>query len=781
MNTMKAMIAVLGPAALFATTALTPAYAETAAAAAAAPSATIEEVVVTANKREESLQDVPISVGVVDAKTVQEHHIDDIEDITRMVAGVSFTANNGPGQQNISIRGVNSSVGNPTVSIYIDEVPLVTTNGYQGQATPLMMDLDRVEVLRGPQGTLYGASSEGGTIRYLSNQPNLNQTLGSFRTEVSGTQHGGVNYDEQAVVNIPLIDDKVALRIAGEYGHDSGYIDRYDLNGNLLQKGVNGSIQEAVHVTAKFNLGPDFTITPSLFLQQYSADDLPTFMPDLGLYKQDKQIRETNKDTLIIPMLTVKKGFDFGDLTSVTGYYTRQTNRVTDGTYYNSGALAQYFIDPAYPEHQAVNDSILANVPSPEAYKDRFHTFTQELRLSSPSSWQRVKWVGGVFFSDQQWTHFDHGTAPGFSSTFDRLYGFDINNSALGDPTNPNLWDNDLVWQVYDRTHVAQYAAFGQVDIDITPHLHASLGERYVYATESFSEYGAGFFDLGGAGTNGTPYTQAANFSASTPRFSLSYDLTQDANVYGVAAKGFRLGGATTPNTNTACTLGLAQLGYYSAPTTYGPDNLWSYELGSKSLLLDHTLSVNVGAYYIDWKQIQQTILIPICGGQFNANVGDAEAYGGEIELRYKPPVTPGLSLGLSYAATHAVITRTINSDTAAVGQNVLNIPQWTLSATVDYVHQLNAQWDGFVRANYSFVGRSNGSFIVGDTNYYNPAYDTLGLSVGVQGMGGLELSVYAKNLGDNHAILQRPTVNTVVEGYTQTPRTIELALSKRF
>ena len=256
-----------------------------------------------------------------------------------MVAGVSFTANNGPGQQNISIRGVNSSVGNPTVSIYIDEVPLVTTNAYQRPATPLIIDLDRVEVLRGPQGTLYGASSEGGTIRYLSNQPNLNLSLGSFRSEVSGTQHGGVNYDEQAVVNVPLVDGKVALRIAGEYGHDSGYIDRYDLNGNLLQKGVNGSIQEAVHVTAKIDLGADFTITPSLFLQEYSADDSPTFMPDLGLYKQDKQIRETNKDTLIIPMLTVKKGFDFGDLTSVTAYYTRQTNRVTDGTYYNSGRL----------------------------------------------------------------------------------------------------------------------------------------------------------------------------------------------------------------------------------------------------------------------------------------------------------------------------------------------------------------------------------------------------------------------------------------------------------
>jgi outer membrane receptor protein involved in Fe transport len=780
MKMTKAMFAVFGPAVLFATSALTPAQAETAAAPPAVGGA-IEEVVVTANKREQSLREVPISVGVIDAKAVQQHHVEGIEDITRTVPGVSFTANNGPGQENISIRGVNSSVGNPTVGIYIDEVPLITTNGYQGQATPLKIDLDRVEVLRGPQGTLYGASSEGGTIRFLTNQPNPNQFAASFRSELSGTQHGGFNHDEQAVVNIPLLEDKAAIRIAGEYGQDSGYIDRYDLAGNLLKKGVNSDTQQALHITGRLNLGPDFTITPSLFLQQYSADDSPTFMPAMGLYKQDKEIQETNRDILIIPMLTMKKGLGFGDLTSVTAYYTRQINRVTDGTFYNSGAITEFFLDPAYPGQQAANDSILANKASPEAYRDRFHTFTQELRLSSPSDWTRVKWVGGLFYSDQRWTHFDRGTIPGFSQAFQNIYGLNINDSVLGDPTNPHLWDDEVVWQVYDRNRVTQYAAFGQVDIDITPRLHASFGERYVYAKETFSEFGAGFFDIGGAGTNGSPYTQGAYFSASTPRFSVNYDLTSDIGLYGVAAKGFRLGGATTPNTNLACTQGLEQLGYFSAPTTYGSDELWSYELGSKSLFFDHTLSVNVDAYYIDWKRIQQTILIPICGGQFNANVGDAVAYGGELEVRYKPPVVPGLSLGLNYGAERAVITRTINPDTAAVGQDVLNTPQWTLSTTVDYMHQLTARWDGYIRADYNFVGRSHGSFILGDTNYYNPAYDTFGLSLGVQGMNGLELSVFAKNLGDNRAILQQPTVNSVVEGYTLRPRTIGVALSKRF
>ncbi len=780
MKTMKAMIAVLGPVALCASLGAHDALADTAVDA-KAPSSTIDEIVVTANKREQNLREVPISIGVMDAQAIAEHHVENIEDITRTVPGVAFTANNGPGQENISVRGVSSSVGNPTVGVYIDEVPLITTSGYEGAATPRLFDLDRVEVLRGPQGTLYGASSEGGTIRFLTNQPNLTQFSGTFRSELSCTEHASLNYDEQGAVNIPFADGKAAIRISGEYGRDSGYIDRYDQSGALLQKGVNAETFAAAHITGKFVLGPDFTVTPSLFMQQTDAADSPTFMPDLGIYKQNKFVRESNKDTLFIPMLTIKKGLGFADLTSVSSYYTRQLHRNADGTEFNSTALALYFLDPAYPAKQPQNDSILGVVPSPVLFRDRFQTFTQEFRLSSPASDSRIKWVAGAFFSDQRWTHNDYEVAPGFSSAFAKIYGFDINTSVLGDPTNPHLWDNDLVWTVYDRNEVTQYAGFGQIDIDMTSRLHLSLGERYVRARESFSETGGGFFDVGGAGTQGTPYTQAATFSADTPRFSLTYDVTDAVNFYGVAAKGFRLGGATTPNTNSACVTGLAQLGYNSPPNTYDSDQLWSYEVGSKSALFDHTLTVNVDAYYIDWKRIQQTIIIPICGGAFNANVGDAEAYGGEVEVRYKPPVIPGLKLGLNFGAERAVITSTINPDTAAVGQNVLNVPQWTLALTADYTWRLTDGYDGFARGDYEYVGRSNGSFIVGDTNYYNPQYNTVGLDLGVQSMDGLEVSLFVKNLGNEQAILQRPTINTVVEGYTLRPRTIGIAARKAF
>src|SRR5450631_2201683 len=213
------------------------AFAAGAAPAAADEDTTLAEVVVTANKRAQDTKDVPVSIGVVDSQEILDLHIEDAEDISRIVPGVSFAAHNngpnGPGQDNLTIRGVSSTVGNPTVSTYIDEVPIITITGFEGTASPRLLDIERIEVLRGPQGTLYGASSEGGTIRYITNQPDSHGFSGSFRQEVSFTEHGGVNFDDRGTLNIPVIEDVFALRVSAEFGQDSGYIDHYALAGSL--------------------------------------------------------------------------------------------------------------------------------------------------------------------------------------------------------------------------------------------------------------------------------------------------------------------------------------------------------------------------------------------------------------------------------------------------------------------------------------------------------------------------------------------------------------------
>ncbi len=176
----------------------------------------LDEIVVTARKREENLRDVPVSIGVVDGGTIDNLHLENLEDITRILPGISFAAHNnspnGPGLDNIAIRGVSSTVGNPTVGIYIDEVPLITLTGYEGDIEPRLIDIERVEVLRGPQGTLYGASSEGGTVRFITPDPDSHAFSGRVRQDMSYTEHGSFNYDTQGVVNIPVIDDVFALR-----------------------------------------------------------------------------------------------------------------------------------------------------------------------------------------------------------------------------------------------------------------------------------------------------------------------------------------------------------------------------------------------------------------------------------------------------------------------------------------------------------------------------------------------------------------------------------------
>ena len=785
-------------------------------------SASLEEIVVTANKREENVRDVPVSIGVVEGKDIASLRVDNIEDITRIVPGVSFAAHNngpaGPGQDNITIRGVSSTVGNPTVGIYIDEVPIITLTGYEGDAEPRLIDIERVEVLRGPQGTLYGASSEGGTVRFLTNKPDSHEFSGRIKQDVSYTTHGSWNYDTQGVINIPVIENVFALRVSAEIGENSGYVNRYALVGSLAagtaaagaltEKGTNSERNLVFHVKGLWTVSDRSSVTPDILYQQTNASDTSTFIPAVGLYNTFAQVPAYIHDTLFIPSLTVKAGVGFADLTSVTSFVNRQANRQTDGTFFNSTAISQFFLDTVgtapYTTHQAQNDNILGNILSPVLFKDRFNTWTQEFRLSSPADQQTIKWVAGVFVADQEYSHLDYETAPGYGAAFKGIYGYDINSdpvlnpSIANPPYLPNFWGNDLVWTVFDHNDTRQYAAFGQIDIDLMPTLHLGIGDRFVKAKEKFTETGGGFFDFGGGGTGTctivppatsctpTPptgaYAQSASFSTSTPKVTLTYDVTSLSSLYANAGKGFRLGGATTPNTNAACIAGLKQLGYNNVPTNYDPDSLWSYELGTKSLAFEKTLSINADIYFIEWKKIQQSIVIPICGGQFNTNVGDARAVGGEIEARYKPPAIAGLMLGLNLGAEHAYITSSVNATAFAVGDHVLYTPEYTATLLADYGWHVTDTLGAFVRADYEYIGKSYGAFSPQSSQpfYIDPAYGVVNFNAGIT-IGKFEVSAFAKNLADNKTILQSPQVNGVTEGYTLRPRTIGVSVQAKF
>jgi outer membrane receptor protein involved in Fe transport len=291
----------------------------------------------------------------------------------------------------------------------------------------------------------------------------------------------------------------------------------------------------------------------------------------------------------------------------------------------------------------------------------------------------------------------------------------------------------------------------------------------------NFQTYG--FYQIG----NITPFNQLAHFYAFTPKFTLTYDVDPQSSVYASASKGFRLGGPTPRpvpfGPTTVCAGDEANIGLTGNPLKFASDKLWTYELGSKNRLADDKLSIDAAGYYTDWKNIQQQIYLPTCGYYFTANVGNAEIYGGEIEVSYRP--LTGLTLGITASYQHVAITSTDNPSTVAVGQRLIDVPYGTYTASAQYDFPINDEMTATARADYSRTGHSYGSYQVTNSNYYNPPYSILNVNFGIQ-TESYDISLYAKNLTDDRTIIQRPQLNTVVEGYTVRPLTVGVSAKVR-
>ncbi|MGO8854548.1 MAG: TonB-dependent receptor [Steroidobacteraceae bacterium] len=782
----------------------------------------LQEITVTAQKRAEDIKDIPISVSAISGDQLAEHHVADYDDITRTVPGISFQAGPGPGLDNIEIRGVSSSSGSATVGIYIDEVSVTVSNSqFDGAVQPKLFDLDRIEVLRGPQGTLYGASSMGGTIRFITKQPDLNSFSASAGTDLSDTHHGGFNNDEYGILNIPVIEGVFALRIGVDLSDESGYIDHYvpaptgagpngtilslgtdDSTGVLGERGVNDVRTQVFRVVGKYAAPDDWTIAPAFLWQRTAASDTNIFYPDIGLYDQDKRVAEPSTDDLVLPSLTVTKSFGWADLTSVTSYFQRDFRRVTDGTLYNSNIFANsYVVAGAYttpptppPTAQQIyaTQTVLAFLPSPANYDARTEQISQELRLTAKSASIAgipTTWTAGLYYSDQHRRFLDDEYIPGVQSTFQQIYGYPINSSAsvvgpsyyAATPAYPGVsFANDLIYFGHTYPIQRQIAPFGELGFDITPALKAAIGLRYVSAKSSEFVASGGFYAYGLPAA----YSDNEKYSATTPKFSLDYAINASSNLYATIAKGFRLGGPTGPDpayepngpppaTPGTCDSDYQTYGLTGAPKEYQSDWLWSYELGSKGRYFDNRLSINAAVYAINWSNIQQTINLPTCGYLFTTNVGDAKIYGSEFELRAL--VMPTLTLSLNAGTTHAYISSVSTEGTGivSVGEWILGVPQYSITPSVDYDAPINDRTRAFMRVDFPYTGRSRGYFdSSGLPHVFQPGYGIVNLNVGFT-HDKLSVGLYAKNLLNWKNIIQYPSVNSVQEGYTVRPMTV--------
>jgi outer membrane receptor protein involved in Fe transport len=767
------------------------AFAQEQAPAEAAKPTELEKVVVTSQKRKEDARKVPLSVSAIRGEALQANQVLDFTDLSRQVPNVSFSSQGGPGLNNIEIRGVSSFAGSATVGVYLDDVSLTTRNLYsQGTAEPRFFDLDRVEVLRGPQGTLYGAGSMGGNLRFISKEPNLKTYTTDILAGISNTDHGGTNSLAQAVINIPLQTNTAGLRIGVQTGHDSGYVDRVDPTSlKVIEKGINSADWSVLKLALKTDFGNGWNATPSLFVQQVDTKDIDASYLNvadyqanggapLSIFQTSKIVREPGKDRLSLASLTLNGDLGFAEFTGIGAIYDRKFDRTQDGTYINSTDIGSGILDPDL-------SAIVSGLPSAVYLNNKIKQESIELRLASKADAPYAKWfswVGGAYLSTTKTDVIDNEPVFGINKAFQDA-GLDIY-----DPANwtedyapfDGAFLNDNCYFSARHYTTKQSSVFGEGTYHFSPLLRLIAGLRYSKSSENLNREGD-FYYAGG------PVSSSNGSSASklTPRISLSWDSSPETTVYATMAEGFRLGGANRPVPLLPGVIDrLNELGWDSVPETFEPDSLWSYELGSKSRLLDNRVSLNLAAYYIDWKKIQQPVYL-CCGFDVETNVGNARTLGLEAELRAR--VSPSLTLNLSGGLTRAEFAGDVPElgyedgvPNVQEGDPVVGVPEYNFRLGGDYRFELLEGMDSVLRMNAQWVGPSKGSIIKSDPDYNRPGYSTVDASWGVS-LGNWDIALNIKNLSNNRTVLQRPNIQLVNQAYYLRPRTIGITASSAF
>lgn len=707
----------------------------------------LEEIVVTAEKRESTVQDTPISMTALSGDVLQQEGISGISGIIQAVPGLSQRTA-GAGQTELEMRGLSSSGGSsPTVGFYLDDYPLTpAAAALNGKVVidPDLFDLNRVEVLRGPQGTLYGSGSMGGTVKLVTNAPKLNEFGGAVEVIGSGTSGGGFNRGGNLMLNLPLIDDLLAVRIVATDKYTDGWITRYvesdfppPTNPGPCGPGWTGCVRGNVTAVPATDIVPrvnwerlqggrlevlaqptsDLKITATAIYQKitmgdYSEYDSPPGNPDA--HYQPFNVDEPIYDEFKLYGITATYDMPFAQLTSATAYYTREENQTQDTSEALYSVVGLFGATPTG----------FLDIPFNET--DTTRQFSEEIRLSSTGT-GRFQWIGGFFFSS-------------FESIFSEFNASvplaDI--SVGGAAANPD----GIIYQAHNPYHIKQYAVFGQGEFAITDTLKLTGGLRWYKFDSRADEETSGFAtDSGNAGV--TLNSFSASNSGVNPKVTLSYEQNHDLTVYGTIGRGFRPGGINQQIPASICSL---------TTETYGPDNTWNYEVGEKAKLLGGRLVVNADVYYIRWAQVQQLANQP-CGYPLTQNAGTAESYGPEIE--FSALLTPELTMTATGTYTHAALTAVNPSLTEAdpafaPGLPILNIPKYTETTSLTYLKPVTESYKFMARVNNSLVGPSTDV----QFNYATlPSYDLLGLRFGLVG-AHLSGYLFADNLTDKRAAL---------------------------
>lgn len=783
--------------ALLAATALAASIALPAVSMAQQSNNTVEELIVTATKRDATILDVPFSINAQTQADIQRSGAVTLEDLSRNVASLTIQ-NLGPGQSQVSVRGVSAGQVvrdqpgvKEQVGVYLDE-SVISLSLFTPDVD--LFDLNRVETLRGPQGTLFGSGSVGGTIRYITNQPKIGAYEGVVEANLNVLDGGDVGGYIKGAVNLPL-SDKAALRIVGYDTEYAGFVDALG-EGGTKKKNVNDGSRRGGRVSLLIQPTETISITPRLVYQEIKAggfnrqeafnlfaNPFTTTRPAITMGEREQYLLldESFGDKTFLGDLTASFGFDGLELTSVTSYIDRKIDVNRDASAL-SGSVS---VDLGFPDAAVTLPSKLVDTTDLEQ-------FTQEVRLGSDSD-SPFQWLVGAFYSKVDRVYNQRLPTPGYDAYTDATLGAGTSAAvANGFPAN-SPYNASLPYDI------KQKAVFGEASYEINK-LTITAGGRYYDFEEERR------FTSGGLFANGDDQTDKTSSDGFTPRLLVSYKANPDLTFNAQASKGFRLGGVNDPLNLPLCSpQDEAIFGGYQS---YDDETLWNYETGIKSRF--GRFSFNGAAFYTDIKNLQTTLDAGSCSSRVVFNVPKAHTMGLEGELTAR--LAEGFDIGVSGSVLQAEFDTTVTDGTGAIiggireGNRLPSVPNFQISFNATYTRTISETMDGYITASFQHVGSrytqasdqedNPRSFVSGlpfggasgnnatVVDLKLPEYDLINLSAGLQMDNGLDIIAYVNNITDENALLSfdRERGGRARLGYTiGQPRTAGVTIRKSF
>jgi len=772
-------------------------------------SGALQEIVVTATRREESLSKVPISVTALTQDSLDKLGIKDFADMVRFTPGVSLNTVEG---NNVTIRGIGASGGASTTGIYIDDTPIQNRALFLASETlPKAFDLDRVEVLRGPQGTLFGAGSEGGTVRYIMTQPSATTFSSYLRSEVAYTEAGALSYEAGAAAGGPIVDGSLGIRASAWYREDGGWIDQVNpFTHSLDRSNGNNSQATAFRVAALWQPTTALSITPAIMYQDRRTNndgDGGSYWgilsdPTNNNFISGNPDRTSEDDNYVLATLKIAVNLGRSQLISNSSYYKRNDKDFNDteyggGTIYNlayyqtlgwlpnpaTGAVGSFpyapFSGPLCPTMSACYPLVdangvhlpqsLQNYRASQLVQSTQENWTQEFRLQSTEPSDRIQWTVGAFYTLNHSTQFNPIYDPDVDRLFEGLFGQTM-GAVFGQPLNPNgstYLPGGASYYGIESTYDRQLAGFGEAEWGLTDRLKLTTGVRFAHTSFSFEEFANGPTNFGPSSSSGQ---QSQN--STTERVGLSFQANPSQLYYAMYSTGFRPGGANAPIPAAICSVDFANFGITSVPTSYKSDAVKSFELGAKNSIAERA-KLSTSVYYIRWNGIQQNVLLPTCGLEYIANLGQAISKGFDLTGEFL--VTDSFTIETAVGYTDAYYTKNVLPGPAAttpivaegdaISTGVIagaNTPISPWTATVGVEYRFNAyEHQAYARADYEYASQNNALTAAEDprTVQYDPylvtpsSHKFFSLRSGLR-IGDWNVSAFIDNVLDSRTIL---------------------------